>query len=656
MNTLIKFKKRPNKDSLGNYSSRYNSAFENTKTKFLFVFVMVFGILFSNFADTNAQDNLFFSRASNLGPDHVWVVNEFSEGEYKLDLKIMRWANGGWTRCVAGKDCSKNDGRLTWGTPVYAPVDGVIRTCWRNFDDNPKPGVEEILDKVTGANGVKQTIIAAGNHINIETSDGKIFALAHLKKGSVPAALCPNNAEELADKSKKTGSYPTEILIPSGQRPSVKKGEFIGYAGNSGNSTGPHVHIEINKETGVNTEGEILPIKFSQGWAHPFNENENFSSNGWFKLDSKAITKSGTGNTMILPSPFMRRSSEEAGTIFSVKPAFLSSNRLITAVEDADHNLKLISWDYTGLNDIVRKHDKTEGKATLVNLVRASDSQMLAGVRTLDGNLRLILYQIGITGAFTRQTDHTAGEISALDMVEYGTSKKFVTAVRLTDGKLKIIVWKIEYSSGTAKIKRLGDIVDEPISDVSITPALNFNGVVAAVRTSNNKLKMIPFKISSDGMTLTKGSTFTEDGTILGKPDVTVIPRGVVAAMRDSDGKLKVISFYTSTAGNIVAKRGSEKGGSVSEVDIQRTPHSGSNVITTVRSDGDLILIAWTMDDEGRKLRRSGSSKAGNASMISTASAFHSQGSNPPRDFIMTAVRLSNNNLKLINWESNLNP
>lgn len=71
-------------------------------------------------------------------------------------------------------------------------------------------------------------------------------------------------------------------------------------------------------------------------------------------------------------------------------------------------------------------------------------------------------------------------------------------------------------------------------------------------------------------------------------------------------------------------------------------------------SEGKLRLIGLLMNGNGSNLRRIGTSKAGPASLIAAAGVSRSYYGLDPRDMILTALRDSVGNLKLITWDTNL--
>jgi len=103
------------------------------------------------------------------------------------------------------------------GTEIYAARDGVVVRVKSNSD---KRGVGRKFSKYA-------------NYINIEHSDGTIAMYYHLKKGGV--------------------------AVKVGQ--SVKRGELIGYSGNTGYSTGPHLHFGVFKASSA-SRTQTVPIKF----------------------------------------------------------------------------------------------------------------------------------------------------------------------------------------------------------------------------------------------------------------------------------------------------------------------------------------------------------------------------------------------------------
>ena len=112
------------------------------------------------------------------------------------------------------------------GTPIVAARGGVvIRT------ENNQSG--------RGSN-------PAGNFVRVLHDDGTMGVYLHLKQGSVQ--------------------------VREGQR--VRAGELLAQSGNTGNSTGPHLHFVVQKNAGLNTVS--IPFEFSQ----PVNSMLNFAVGG----------------------------------------------------------------------------------------------------------------------------------------------------------------------------------------------------------------------------------------------------------------------------------------------------------------------------------------------------------------------------------------
>lgn len=112
------------------------------------------------------------------------------------------------------------------GTPIVAARGGVvIRT------ENSQSG--------RGTN-------PAGNFVRIMHDDGTMGVYLHLKQGSVQ--------------------------VREGQR--VRAGDLLAKSGNTGNSTGPHLHFVVQKNVGLNTVS--IPFEFAQ----PVNSLPNFAVGG----------------------------------------------------------------------------------------------------------------------------------------------------------------------------------------------------------------------------------------------------------------------------------------------------------------------------------------------------------------------------------------
>ena len=104
------------------------------------------------------------------------------------------------------------------GTPVYASREGVV----------------VLLRNDSNKGGLKERYLDEANFIYIQHSDGTIAEYAHLKRGGVSVDI--------------------------GQEISV--GDMIGYSGNTGYSSGPHLHFNVFKVSGQGHQLSI-PVRFN---------------------------------------------------------------------------------------------------------------------------------------------------------------------------------------------------------------------------------------------------------------------------------------------------------------------------------------------------------------------------------------------------------
>ena len=126
-------------------------------------------------------------------------------------------------------DSKKNEDHYCFGKRLNAPGDGKIIALENNIDDNYISGtVNSDIDENT----------IAGNYIMIDHLNGEYSMLAHFKKGT--------------------------IIVSVGD--TVIKGQEVGKAGNSGNSTGPHLHYHI-QNTPEYLDGIGLPAQFLNYYA-----------------------------------------------------------------------------------------------------------------------------------------------------------------------------------------------------------------------------------------------------------------------------------------------------------------------------------------------------------------------------------------------------
>ncbi len=265
------------------------------KTAFFSIILVVF--FASNLSAQ--QYNLPFY-ANNLKPGERWSTKDHAQTtsqKYGYDLGVKRRISGSksWSSIKISSDKHwdnpKNSNYLIYGKPVYAMRSGKVIKCWRNAPNNPRPKLpgetgEELEDKMWLHKEYRnRRIPGGGNEVLIQHSDGTKALYAHFKPGSVPSSICPNN------KTLYSKPGESEAEVPEDKQVFVKKGKLIGRAGNSGNSTNPHLHIHLEKD------GKGKKIYFKRGLAASNSDNKA-DINKWTSFSGKIIPK---GKVLIWP-------------------------------------------------------------------------------------------------------------------------------------------------------------------------------------------------------------------------------------------------------------------------------------------------------------------------------------------------------------------
>ena len=264
------------------------SRFLKRKLTRLHMGVMLAAFMSAGVMSARAQVVEFPLHANDLKPGERIVTKIHGTGggpqTGAKDFGIVRWVdNDDWQKLKVDTTAKTKDilesinfNYLIWERPVYAMTSGTVIGCWRNAPDN----TGHIKHTQLG----KKKILLEGNHLWIQQTDGNIALYAHAKSGDIPENLCPNNNVFLTNERQGSGPiwWQPEAVVKNGA--TVTAGQLLFHAGNSGNSSEPHLHVHI-----VNSMNTWQPMKFARGQTTPF-DNDTASLNGpWTRLKGNAL-------------------------------------------------------------------------------------------------------------------------------------------------------------------------------------------------------------------------------------------------------------------------------------------------------------------------------------------------------------------------------
>lgn len=249
---------------------------------------------------TSTQNSyLFPGRAEDLNPGEYWYRRKkiHGSGQQRLgyDLTAVRFdaRRQQWITDKVGTNGTENAHKLIYGEPVYAVADGKVVACWRNAPENPRPG-----ESHPGRTSDPKTIAGGGNYLWVDHGNSEIILYAHFQPGTIPASICPNSRQFMTDAGNASAEgYAAETVLPVSNQPQLKQGQFIGKVGNSGSSSGPHLHIHMQENPP--SSAEAVPLSFHKALIKSIENNPDDSPKDWTRLNDSPLPP---GPIAILPN------------------------------------------------------------------------------------------------------------------------------------------------------------------------------------------------------------------------------------------------------------------------------------------------------------------------------------------------------------------
>jgi hypothetical protein len=227
-----------------------------------------------NNAPGNAYD--FPAKDENLLMNEYWYADAGHGGGgqvFAYDMVVAGWDEDTkkWGQKKQGKTEDKNESYRCYGKKIYSAGDGEVLGYINDWKEAPS---------------TSDTGTAGGNSIKI--NNGKeTLCYYHMQKGSI-----------------------NKNLLKAGAK--IKKGDFIGLVGNSGNSSGPHLHIHAIWDPDKDGKGPFIPLQFSNMYAIDIKALSAPDPNGdWVKLNKTGlpyiVEEAGGGNGRALLWPDSRK-------------------------------------------------------------------------------------------------------------------------------------------------------------------------------------------------------------------------------------------------------------------------------------------------------------------------------------------------------------
>jgi hypothetical protein len=376
-------------------------------------FSLLFTFLIFPFSNAQANDS---------------IISQFAP---PLDFPLMISGNFGDVRASSfhfGIDFMTR-GKIGW--PVYSIADGYVARV------KVEPG-------------------GYGRAIYIKHNDGTMSVFCHLTEYYAQLDTY------VKEKQYAEKSFYQDIALVENQFP-VKKCDVIGYSGNSGQSSGPHLHFEIrdyNSQNPMNGMLATFPIedklspKFSKLWIY---DNFNYiDANGLYKKSYNIQSKNGhfflLRNRLIkVPSAFyIGIEAFDNLTDSDRKLSYFSSKLMVDSVLIFHQQFDEMQFDQTGsVNAFIDNKYKLTNNENIIHQF-LFPNQELVSVRYADNRGQIYIHDSTVHNVNIQLSD-IAGNTSVLDF-QIQLDSAYVEQCK-KDTSLYFLPYKVENTISVEKLK-----------------------------------------------------------------------------------------------------------------------------------------------------------------------------------------------------------
>lgn len=272
--------------------------------------------------------------------------------------------------------------------------------------------------------------------------------------------------------------------------------------------------------------------------------------------------------------------------------------------------VRLVLWNIAADGSPVSMLDDLQLPGlTAGKVVKLSSQRVALLARTSAGKLSLTIHEWSNAGQFPAGNIGSAsgGSIGAFDMVRLSATR-LVTAVQTLSDGLKVIVWDIgiggdpgDLSTGSLSLTRVGEA--EGLGTISELALAAKDGVqiATAVRTSDGLVKLIVWDVVESGAVLRRGEMTGEEGTGISVAFFKTKTYAVV--YRTPAGKLRIVAWEASQDENtqdisIAQTYQRDTDGTTSFFAITLVPSEQPTLVTALCTQtGVLKVILWQFTD-----------------------------------------------------------